>query len=85
MQKVNINVHVSKYTSQVLGVIKEKYGLNDKSEALDKFADIFGEKFVEKDVRDEVVIDIIKSSEEHARKYGSRKMSLEELRKICEV
>lgn len=85
VEKVNINVRVSKYTSRVLGVIKEKFDLHDKSEALDKFADMFGEKFVEREVKDEVVLDAIRSAEQHAKKYGSRKMSLGELRRLCGV
>ena len=85
MEKVNMNVRVSKYTSQVLGVIKEKFDLRDKSEALDRFADMFGEKFVERDVRDDVVLEAIRSAEVHVKKYGNRKMSLSELRKLCGV
>lgn len=85
MQKVNMNLRVSKYTNQVLGVVKEKFGLRDKSEAIDKFADIFGEEFVEREVKDEVVLDAIRSAELHAKKYGNRKMSLPELRKLCGV
>ncbi len=85
MEKVNMNVRVSKYTSQVLGVIKEKFDLRDKSEALDRFADMFGDKFVEREVRDDVVLEAIRSAEEHVKKYGNRKMSLGELRKLCGV
>ncbi len=80
-----MNLHVSEYASRVLGVIKEKFGLKDKSEALEKFADIFGEEFVEKELKDEVVLDVIRSSEAHVRKYGYRRMSLRDLRKLCGV
>ena len=47
---IAINAKVSDYTNRVLGVIKEKYGLRDKGEALDKFADIYGDEFVDKEV-----------------------------------
>ena len=78
-----MSITVSEYTNRVLGVIKEKFGLKDKAEALDKFAEMCGEEFVEKEVKDEVVRDVIKSCEKHIQKYGYRKMSLKELDKLC--
>ena len=80
-----MNLHVSGYTSRVLGVIKEKFGLKDKSEALEKFADLFGEEFIDKEVKDKVVVDVIRSCEKHIDKYGHRKMALKDLRKLCGV
>lgn len=79
----SMSITVNKYTSRVLGVIKEKFGLKDKAEALDKFAEIYGGEFVEKEVKDEVVREVIKSCEKHIKKYGHRKMSLKELDKLC--
>ena len=78
-----MSITVNEYTNKVLGVIKEKFGLKDKAEALDKFAEMHGEEFVEKEVKDEVVREVIKSCEEHIKKYGYRKMSLKELDKLC--
>ena len=85
MKDVSMNLHVSKYGSRVLGVIKEKFDLKNKSEAFDKFADMFGDKFIEKEVKDEVVLDVIRSCEKHIKKYGYRSMSLKDLRKLCGV
>ncbi|MFH0869268.1 MAG: antitoxin [archaeon] len=82
---VNVNLKISDYASRVLGVIKEKFGLNDKSEALNKFAEMFGDDFIEKDAKDEYVKKILHVSEEHFKKYGYKKMSLAELNKLCEV
>ncbi len=48
---VNIRLNISEYTNRVLGVIKEKFGLKDRSQALDKFAELFGGKFLEKDLQ----------------------------------
>jgi hypothetical protein len=76
---VTMNVKVRDYTSRVLGVIKEKYGLRDKGEALDKFAELFGDDYVEKQASDEYVKKILKIEEEHFKKYGHRKMSDKEL------
>ncbi|MEA3514150.1 MAG: DUF2683 family protein [Nanoarchaeota archaeon] len=85
MKKVSMNLHVSEYASRILGVIKEKFGLKDKSEALEKFADLFGEEFIDKEVKDEIVVDVIKSCEQHINKHGHRKMALKDLRKLCGV
>lgn len=77
-----MSIKVNEYTSRVLGVIKEKFGLKDKAQALDKFAEMYGEEFVERDVRDDVVNEVIHASEIHIKKYGHRKMSLKELDKL---
>jgi len=79
----SMSINVNEYTNRVLGVIKEKFGLKDKAEALNKFADMYGEEFIEKEVKDEVVEEVIKSCREHIKKYGYRKMSLKELDRLC--
>ena len=78
----SMSIKVNEYTSRVLGVVKEKFGLKDKAQALDKFAEMYGEEFVERDVKDDVVNDVIHSSEKHIKKHGYRKMSLKELDKL---
>ena len=85
MAYVTMNVRVSKYTSRALGVIKEKFGLKDKAQALDKFAEMYGDDFVDLEVKDEVVKDVIRSAENHLKKYGLRKMTEKELAELCGV
>lgn len=80
---VSMNVRINDYTSRVLGVIKEKYGLKDKGKALDKFADMCGEEFVEKEVKEEVIKEVIESCNRHIKKYGFRTTTLKELDKLC--
>ena len=84
-ENISMNLHVKKFTSRVLGVIKDKYGLRNKSEALDQFVDLYGDKFAEREVRDEVVKEVILSCRQHIKKYGYRKMSLKELDKLTGV
>jgi hypothetical protein len=79
---VNLRANVSEYTNRVLGVIKEKYGLRDKSEALDKFAEMFGGEFVELELRDDVMKEMIRACKEHELKHKNRRMTLEELDKL---
>lgn len=76
---VTMNVKVKEYTNRVVGVVKEKYGLKDKGEALDKFADLFGEEFVDRDVKEEVIKEMIESCDRHIKKHGFRKMGIREL------
>jgi len=80
-----VNLQIDEYTNRVLGVIKEKFGLKDKGEALRIFADMFGEDFVEKEVKEEVVTAIIDSCNSHIKKYGFRKMSVKELDKLSGI
>lgn len=84
IKKINMNLKVSDHTSRVLGVIKEKYGLKDKAKALDWFADRYGEEFVEKEVKDEVIREMIKSTEAHIKKHGFKSTAIEELEKEFE-
>jgi len=76
---VTMNIKVNEYTSRVLGVIKEKYGLKDKAEALDKFADEFGEEYVDRKIKDEIVKEVVEIDRKHIKKYGYKTMSIKEL------
>ncbi len=79
---ITVNLKTNEYTNRVLGVVKEKYGLTDKGQALDKFAEIFGDEFVDREVKDEVIKEVIASCDAHIKKYGYKKTSLSELEKL---
>lgn len=79
---VTVNLKTNEYTNRVLGVIKEKYGLNDKGQALDKFAELFGNEFVDREVKDEVIKEIISSCDNHIKKHGFKKTSIKELNQM---
>jgi hypothetical protein len=81
---VTMNLKAEDYTSRVLGVIKEKYGLNDKSQALNKFVDMFGEEFVEKEVSEDYIKKILAIEDRHFKKYGYRNTTFEQLEKELE-
>ncbi|MBU2099754.1 DUF2683 family protein [Candidatus Micrarchaeota archaeon] len=82
-REVTVNLKVKDYTNRVLGVVKEKYGLKDKGDAMNKFAEMYGEEFVEHEVKEEVIREVIESCDRHIKKYGFRKMSIKELDKLC--
>ncbi|MFH1663789.1 MAG: antitoxin [archaeon] len=79
---VDARVSLNSYTNKVLAVVKAKYELKDKSEALNKFVEAYGENEVEKEVKDSYIKKILKIEEEHFKKYGYRKMSDKELDKL---
>ena len=85
MTQVSFRAQIDDYTNRVLGVIKEKHGLKNKSEALDMLADMFGEEFVEREVKDEVIKEVELAAKEHYKKYGYRRMTLKELDKLCGI
>ncbi len=76
---------LNEYSNKVLNVIKAKFDLKDKSEALNKFAELYGDEVVEKEASDEYIKKIIEIDERHMKKYGHKNMSLKELDKLCEV
>jgi hypothetical protein len=70
MGDVTANLKINEYTNRVLGVIKERYGLKDKSEAINIFADMFGEPFVDREIKESVVQETLDILARHKKKYG---------------
>lgn len=84
-QTVTMNLRVSEFASRVLGAIKNRYGLKNKSEALDLFAGEFGEEFAEREVNDEVIAEVIKECEKHEKKHGLKSMTVSEFDALCDA
>lgn len=82
---VSARVELNEYTNKVLNIIKIKFNLKDKSEAINKFIDIYGEDIVEKEVSDEYMQKVIQICDDHFAKHGLKKMTLEELHKLTGV
>ena len=68
-----------------MNVVKAKFDLRDKSEALNKFLEMYGDDIAEKDANGDYVKRIVAIDERHFKKYGKRKMTLKELDKLCEA
>ena len=84
---VDARVSLNEYTNRVLMVVKAKYGLKDKSEAINKFAEMYGEDEVERKVKPSYLKKLARIQPEYykqARKPGYRPTSIEELRKEIE-
>lgn len=82
---ISARIELNSYANKVLAVLKAKYGLKDKSEAINKFAELYGNELVEKEANEEYVKKMIEGVNEHIEKYGHRTMSFEELDALCEV
>jgi hypothetical protein len=85
MTQISFRAEIDEYTNRVLGVIKEKYGLKTKSEALNRLADMYGEDFIEREVKDELIKEVQEISEKHIKKYPNKRMTMKELDKLCGI
>ncbi len=84
-EQISARVELSPYANRVLAVLKAKYGLKDKSEAMNKFAELYGDEVVEKEANEEYVKEVLEIVDAHIKKYGYKGMSLKELDELCEV
>ncbi len=83
--QISARVELSEYANKVLAVLKAKHGLKDKSEAINKFAELYGDEIVEKDANEEYVRHILEVTNKHLEKHKGRKMSIKELDALCEI
>jgi len=82
---ISARVELDDYANRVLGIIKIKFGLKDKSEALNKFIEIYGDEIMEKDATEEYAKKVISIVKKHSERYNNKKMTLQELDRLCEV
>jgi len=84
-ETISARVELSSYANRVLAVLKAKYGLRDKSEAINKFVEIYGDELVEKEANEEYIKRIIEIANRYLERHKGRRMSFEELDRLCEV
>lgn len=75
-------IELDGYTMRVLDVIKGKYSLKNRSQALKKFTEEFGSNYVEMKIDEEILKELDKTYADHIKKHPNRKMSEEELDKL---
>lgn len=76
---IDARVKLNNYTNRVLGVIKAKYDLKDKTQALNKFVEIYGVNEVEPEIDSKYLdkLDVIEKN--HLNKKKLTKMSISKL------
>ncbi len=77
---VKAMINISKEANQVLNVVKAKYDLKDKSEAIDKVVIAYGDKLMQPELRPEYVEKLQRIKKEK----GTRFKNVSELRKHIE-
>ena len=82
---VYARVFLDEYANRVINIIKAQFGLKDKSEAINKFVELHGEEVLGKEASEEYIKKLISVEKVHLKKYGYRKMSLQELDVVCDV
>ena len=83
-QKISARVELEEYSNKVLAIIKAKFGLKDKSEALNKFFSIYGGEILEKEATEEYAKKILTILNKHLDKYKNKKMTEKELNTLFE-
>jgi len=78
---------LDEYSMRVLDVVKGKYGLKNRNEALIKFIAEHGEEYVEPVFSEEYLKHLDNIVREHEAKYGigKRKMTDKELKKLLHL
>ena len=78
-------IDIDEKANRVLNVVKAKYGLKDKSQAINKFVELYGDAAVEKEANDAYIKRVLEIADKHMKRHGHKKMSVEELDALCEV
>lgn len=83
---VSARVELKPYSNRVISVVKAKYDLKDKSEALNKFIELYGREEVEPEVKENYVKKILTLERNYFKRHkdGFARSSVEKLRKEIE-
>ena len=61
---VQAMIRISKDANQILNIVKAKYGLRDKSEAIEKIVQDYGQDYLEPQLRPEFIENMKKKKKE---------------------
>lgn len=77
-------VVLESYSNKILNLVKVKYDLKDKSQALNKFIELYGRNELEPEVSDKYIKKVIEIEKRHFQKRGYNKMNAAELKELFE-
>lgn len=78
-------LNLSEYSARVLDVVKGKYGLKNREEALNRFIEEYGNDFLEPHVNEQYLKELDTLVEDHQKKNSGRTMTLKELDNLLEL
>jgi hypothetical protein len=83
---ISARININEDTNRLINLVKAKYGLKDKSEAIDKFFELYKDDIDENwEVRKNYLKKLQKIEKEHFKKYGLKGgKTIAELRKEIE-
>jgi len=64
-------INISDHTNRILNIVKAKYGLNDKSEAINILAEEYEEALMEPELRPDYIKKALKIQKQTAIKVGT--------------
>ncbi len=70
---------LEEYSVRVLDMVKGKFGLKNRNDALNRFILEYGQDFLEPITNESYLKELDKKVLEHEKKYSKRRMSLKEL------
>ena len=82
---ISARIELSPRANQILNVIKAKYNLNDKSEAINKFLEVEGHDLIEEEASEDYIKKMMAIINKHMAKPSRQKMTAEELDNLFEV
>jgi len=80
---VYARVELDDYTNRVLNVLKAKYGLRDKGQAIDKMANLYGGELVERQASEAYAREMEKGYQKDVKKHGYKGIRVAEQNKLC--
>jgi hypothetical protein len=73
------------YSARVLDVVKGKYGLKNRNDALNKFIMEFGSEFVDVPVDEKYLIELDNKIGNHYNEFGTKGMTEKELDEVLNL
>jgi hypothetical protein len=64
-------INISDHTNRILNIVKAKYGLNDKSQAINVLAEEYEEEMMEPDLRPNYIKKALKIQKQTSIKVGT--------------
>jgi len=84
-RSISARIELSPQANRILNVVKAKYNLKDKSEAINKFLEIHGHDLIEEEIREDYVKEVLERVDKHMRNHKGRKMTIAQLDALFEI